>query len=205
MALLLRLAEHCGCYHDNTDKNREDEPALLDQVNESSSVDLPHLLAESMNIQDRIFHLHEKYELMSEYSRSFDLLNDASLSERLQILNELCDSLQHFALNKSKILSKIQAPSLDHSQKLLAMNRQYQDKFVKLLKNIARTMDIIHQSLNDLEWASVKKKSIENQKLEEDVFKAIPLLLSKYQRFVSTTSSQTRLKNMSSQITYQLQ
>ncbi|KAF0978612.1 hypothetical protein FDP41_002432 [Naegleria fowleri] len=199
MASLLRLAEHCGCYHEKHTKLNHDEH--IDQENEI--IDLPQLLAESMNIQDRIFHLHEKYELMSEYSRSFDLLNDASLSERLQILNELCDNLHLFALNKSKILSKIQAPSLDHSQKLVAMNRQYQDKFVKLLKNIARTMDIIHQSLNDIEWASVKKKSIENQKLEVDLFKAVPLLLSKYQRFVSTTSSQTRLSNASSHVVHQ--
>ncbi|EFC43638.1 predicted protein [Naegleria gruberi] len=186
---LLRLADRCGCYN-------EDEFNSQQQDNE---MDLTNLLSESMNIQDRIFQLHEKYELMMEYNKTYDLLNDERLSERLMLLNELCDNLERFSVNKSKILNKIQAPTLDTSQKLVKINREYQPHFANLLKSIARTMDIVHQSINNIEWASVKKKNIEKSKLE-DVFKSIPQMLSKYQRFVSTIDSQTLALNSAANI-----
>jgi len=152
--------------------------------------DLIVLLERSMNIQDKIFVLHEKYELLNEYNKTFDLLNESSLVERIRVLNELCDGLEEFANNKAKILSKIQAPTLDTSQKLLKMDCDHQQGFVNLMQHIGKTMDIVHQSLNNIEWASVKKKNIEKSKLEEEVFKSIPQILSKYQRFVSTIDSQ---------------
>ena len=89
MANLLQLAEHCGVM------NEEEDGASMMARNDnveigfsSEEMDLPQLLAESMNIQDRIFHLHKKYELMNEYSKSFDLLNDSAFLIWRQKINE---------------------------------------------------------------------------------------------------------------------
>ncbi|KAL9658340.1 hypothetical protein ABK040_015660 [Willaertia magna] len=182
MDALLGIADKCGCLNvDDTQKKfKYQEHALSD------------FLEQTMSIQDQIFQLHERYELLNEYSKTFDLVNETILNQRLLKLDELCSNLEEFCLNKDRIVTKIQAPIVDNSQKQLKIDLEYQSQFVDLLKNISRTLDIVHQSLNDVEWASVKKKSFDKSKLDDEILKTIPKIFTKCKRFVSAITLQQR-------------